>query len=1465
MMAYWAESQGQSPVYAKYCTVPGPNCTHMYHDRHKATYLPLPLCDQREPSCWNVPGSRTGGILHDYTNWTNPDLAAPAASHFPFGLDNPNKDRPQPQETRGGERRAGGYRGAPEREYELGNPNEGWQRRWEPGSSSSSLSDSSYRELQAWAARYSHSLPRRRRMGAEMKGAFQEAPDTSRTLGRVNRHAPDPHMAALQRSESYSGPRGPMGVGGHQKTMTNNPLPVCPPESTMERNNYHRMRFSQPPGYIGPPAYDGQHNRSPGMQYHNTFGTDQQAKRNTSFLKSTQPNQNMSSDLQDIRGGNKEKDTKESQKQRSALDSNSYEDRIQATNTLWQNQPIYSQPTQVQPVSHSSPREVQESKPTEGISSNVIEGRTFRLNQRTGGATIFCLVSRMCETKSETLRENVETKAVPHCTRKSNSESSELGGITKGLMDDNDIIHRMTKLADEVDFSVENMSKIPVEHTISRKNGKDTVGLVESQEAAGHKIESQTGCSLANQTHLQSTTEKDGVGDVNPVVGPQVGQTSPLRFPLWREPGYTARMDKNSSLRCRALVNNSPTSKSTDICGRPIDIEVRRFEIKEDEKAESCGGQLVIDTTSVLVRMELIPSPKKEHVNYLFHPPYNPPNVDTGLVAAIQTQVNPFPAPDEPEPQTDREEGDPTDLTHEDFLKAEELQPEKASDLCLPCLPQISPPEKETLTARAERILGIPLLDSNTELTCEETVTVPDLCSENEQQNEQETSPLAYNITDVLCLTEGKQKEMVTQLPDDPADESESEFVQDINIPQDVLDTEHNEDPEILRDGKPEISDCPDSKEDVIEDRESQDVEPLGSSVLHEQVFQKDGQEESTEENNLPNENNACSSTPSDPSDLQPESPPDFPCHIQRNSLSCESATETVPPSLFINDASENPETSTHSPQRPCSSTSIDVSPPPCEYILFPLPITSTPEHPFLNLHCLDSSVHPEDSSSAIEACEKVHELDDSLQLTNNDITDNTNERLFEDDTGEPGFCDEIAACPKDRIKDLVQPTKENIKEVTELEEQTASSEDNTTDFESLTEVNSLQKLTNTTEPLFESCSQEQRNRETEGTGDDACPQSVIHCLDPSIVIKHTVDLQCSPCVSEIMPSLSDVSDLNSEPALQTDLTSPSVSENKALHSEPFLSDISEISPAVCLESNTPLLFLSSAPLEYSHGFPPHPVEEDTVPLELPNTMKDTGESQYPRSLWDAVNRIRKHTAPDSENEDEEVSELWDPQNAIEHLASIEDEGDMESEDIVFPNTEGIGKAIVSSIDHDSSDTEEELVLDGTTLLEEPEEEPLEDATVGLRPQDGHQEAGLQDEDTLSCSHINRQDLEETAVNSAEQVEEKEDVDNPELVKEQGKTNNKIPLDEEKDICDDKVEESLVENEEGGRDETDTNHASVLSLPLGCDEIADCPKESIKDLVQPAEGNSKDLPMLEERIAMLSVPPVTDVVQGVTE
>lgn len=40
-------------------------------------------------------------------------------------------------------------------------------------------------------------------------------------------------------------------------------------------------------------------------------------------------------------------------------------------------------------------------------------------------------------------------------------------------------------------------------------------------------------------------------------------------------------------------------------------------------------------------------------------------------------------------------------------------------------------------------------------------------------------------------------------------------------------------------------------------------------------------------------------------------------------------------------------------------------------------------------------------------------------------------------------------------------------------------------------------------------------------------------------------------------------------------------------------------------------------------------------------------EAQCPKSLWDAVHRIRKHTAPDSENEEEEAAESWENPDSV--------------------------------------------------------------------------------------------------------------------------------------------------------------------------------------------------------------------------
>ncbi|KAK1901196.1 50S ribosomal protein L18e [Dissostichus eleginoides] len=81
-----------------------------------------------------------------------------------------------------------------------------------------------------------------------------------------------------------------------------------------------------------------------------------------------------------------------------------------------------------------------------------------------------------------------------------------------------------------------------------------------------------------------------------------------------------------------------------------------------------------------------------------------------------------------------------------------------------------------------------------------------------------------------------------------------------------------------------------------------------------------------------------------------------------------------------------------------------------------------------------------------------------------------------------------------------------------------------------------------------------------------------------------------------------------------------------------------EFSSSSCTDS--PLVLPSS-----SSSLPP---QEESGSYDPDLTLKE--EPEYPMSLWDAVNRIRKHTAPDSENEEEEVSELWDPENGGEDL-----------------------------------------------------------------------------------------------------------------------------------------------------------------------------------------------------------------------
>ncbi|TNN44468.1 hypothetical protein EYF80_045321 [Liparis tanakae] len=171
------------------------------------------------------------------------------------------------------------------REYERGFLREGWQRRWDHSGPvrynrdvSAKRSDSSYRELEAWAARYSHSLPRRRRIEAELRGASQGLLESSRPPERDSRSGTDPRPAALQQvRQSASIRESGLGCarGGRQQAPTNYP-PQTPAADTShmldrkEKADYQQRMFSQPPGYIAPPPYESPHKGSPVLHHCDT-------------------------------------------------------------------------------------------------------------------------------------------------------------------------------------------------------------------------------------------------------------------------------------------------------------------------------------------------------------------------------------------------------------------------------------------------------------------------------------------------------------------------------------------------------------------------------------------------------------------------------------------------------------------------------------------------------------------------------------------------------------------------------------------------------------------------------------------------------------------------------------------------------------------------------------------------------------------------------------------------------------------------------------------------------------------------------------------------------------------------------------------------------------------------------------------------------------------------------------------
>ncbi|XP_078104369.1 uncharacterized protein LOC144516712 [Sander vitreus] len=970
-MEFWPENQGQSPIYSKFGTVPGRNCTHNYHDRHQVPHYPLYYGEQqdqgRESSYWTVPGSRTGGAPQEYTNWMDQELTAPTSSHFPFILDRHVQQHQdlgdyQPHEARDREWIAA-QRAA--REYERGFLREAWQRRWEPCGPvrynrdvSAKRSDSSYRELEAWAARYSHSLPRRRRIEAELRGASKGLLESSRAPERDSRSGTDPRVVALQQVRQSANIResGLWDRGGRQQAQTyySSQTPATDTSHMLdikEKTCYQRRIFSQPPGYIAPPPYDSSHKGSP-VLHHCDTSWEQEGKRQAYWSQPTPRKHDVSVDLQDHRKGEKEELTKSDGIQRSFP-----EHRRQESDALHASSPFSIQETHLQyegMLSLQQPQvlqAVENKKTNEEPSSKVIEGRKFRLNKKTGGMTIFCLVSRIAGT--------TETPSLPLCTSQTNIQNTELGGVSKGLRDSSGS-NQTHKLVDEVD----GREPTPTEQS----NTSDTRNVKAKQKETPTCIESEM-----LEDNMLNKAETDGVvpeklntNDPDSTCGRQVAesvQPVSVKYPLWREPSITSRAETKSSSKC--LKANSEERESDGVHKQedlskvnPSDVEVRRLDNETDIDSEESKVLLVIDTTCVVVKMERIPSPKKEHVHYL-HTEHSPLDIQSTVspeCVQSNSQLNQDATTDQnSESNPFQINGRSETKLHSDLI--EKKAPEGESQISSFCMFSSSVSERETLEERAERILGIPLDDCITKQQPEDAMLLLDSCVEDQ---EVEPSPVKDNNVD----------DAVEQIPEDTKEEEQSQNQLEVGQTEEAVCWQENDDAkdQATNEGAEDFAELQVQVSNLSEENDSQletDIKPSPEIEMTEDPLLKPASEEGTteQEENQPIENDTSSHHHSKclgpPSNLSYSS-----------SLSPSPDCEEPNPALSLM----------------LSSSSLPYTPsplPPGSNDFSPSSIPHTDHYPSLSpLDLIDQT------AEAVFSVEDQIKEDDTSQLINNEISD---------------------------------------------------------------------------------------------------------------------------------------------------------------------------------------------------------------------------------------------------------------------------------------------------------------------------------------------------------------------------------------------------------------------------------------------------------------------------------------------
>lgn len=1255
-----------------------------YHDRHRnPPYYGERQDQRREPTYWTLPGSRAA--LHDYAPWMEHEQVGLSSSHFPFILDrHPQHHQElgayQPHETRDRE-----WAQRASREYERGFPREGWPGRWEtcsPARYSREVSvkrnDSSYRELEAWAARYSHSLQRRKRIEAELRGASHGLTESSR--------APERDIRGGTTAPQQVVHPGLCDRAGRQQAHPSQRAPADTGPPPKEKACFQRRLFSKPPGYIAPPPYDTPQKSSSVSQQGDT-SWEQEGKKQTYWSHPIQKDQDMAVDHR-IR--KTERFTNPDVNQLTLCPQYS---RPQ-THSVQEDSAGYVQRPHVQfegmmslqqaPVLHTVCNKAEEP------SSKIIEGRKFKLNKKAGGVTIFCLVSRIAD--------STEIPSSPVCGLQTTLGNTP-GGEASGVSESETI--QAQKLADEVDYRVPTFLEEPEPPNTDINKQEEPASLAKTE-----KPETDVEAEVAKDADCTAGTQSS-----------ESGKYTSVKYPLWREPSFPVGSEHASSSKCPKEESEEDGSKVVGSKDIPAEVHPQA-EVRTEDVEEECEGAqslLTADTTCVVVKMEQIPSPKKEHVHYFDTAPH--PECSEDVHSALSQEC--FQSNIQPDRGGRTEQNAELDLpldteqpdAEPDSDHLDEVEPEQRT-ISDPCASS-SVPDRETLAQRAERILGIPLNESVTEQQPEDTASL---------KNESFT----VQVNDIESSVQ------------DEKSQNQLECDQTKFLPENVK----SQNPADVKGG-------PDSSETAIGASDGDD-DPKNEAGSDENATERSESESTPLEENAspPHVSPSTDSWPSPSPDSQgpvlpppPVSSPSNPApileHPESECNDLELAAPIAAPANVSSAQSMSQQSAALNSQDPQGAATDELEN-QTQPVISILDLGDDGKTPQLTNGEMSEEL---EEAPVDEPEEMVFQQQDEISepAEVNGVRETTLEDEEETEEGEVlvGAGVEETESSAEVIQNLSQDeesvcaaesprTEEQLSEDTEEEhaEQIQPLDESEEDIIHAPSLQPAGLCTNDMEPLKEVES---------GILEETTPPENKHqpIQSQEILILRPCDIEDASILKEITEEPSegatgdpaslpeqDVGYKNTSEALtdtekqqeldpsnsppdvvmlpppelpapshgSDEVVAPSVTTSDAADAVTIETDISSLNRASGeksqkLSSSSDLLPVPAT------CFLPSLLQEgnESVPSVLPLSE----EPQYPKSLWDAVNRIRKHTAPDSENEEEEVSEMWDPENAGEDSGGLQGAQDTMAEMQEVPADQSVKDAGAKQAQQDPGDVDE--------------------------------------------------------------------------------------------------------------------------------------------------------------------------------